>query len=162
MFCIASLMNCLYLYQLSLCTYVFSTHDVSEEHLKGPYKSVCRFFLGGRQHAWPGIIVAQQWGRGPIIGTHLVNSGNQYHCWSTLLGTVSSDHISGTMTYAIWREERLWNVGLLQRVHFSNVVIYQHQAGPITRISAITGNGKNNNIFSSLSEQMSYRLLANI
>jgi hypothetical protein len=35
---------------------------------------------------------------------------------------MTSDHISATMTYVMWREERLWNVSVLQRVHLPNIV----------------------------------------
>jgi hypothetical protein len=40
------------------------------------------------------------------------------HCFVT----VTSDHISATLTYVMWREERLWNVSVLQRVHLSSRV----------------------------------------
>jgi hypothetical protein len=49
-----------------------SRSSVSEEYLMGPSVSVCHVFpTGGRQRAWPGVIVAQQWE--PLIrtvGTH--------------------------------------------------------------------------------------------
>jgi hypothetical protein len=32
------------------------------------------------------------------------------------------DRLSETMTYVMWHEERLWNVSILQRVHFSGLV----------------------------------------
>jgi hypothetical protein len=35
---------------------------------------------------------------------------------------VTLDHISATMTYVMNREEHLWNVSTLQRVHLSNLV----------------------------------------
>jgi hypothetical protein len=35
---------------------------------------------------------------------------------------MASDHISATMTYVMWREEHLWNVCALQRVHLSNLI----------------------------------------
>jgi hypothetical protein len=36
---------------------------------------------------------------------------------------MTSDEIYATMTSAMWREEHLWNVGVLQRGHLSNLVI---------------------------------------
>jgi hypothetical protein len=38
--------------------------------------------------------------------------------------TMTSDHISATTTYVIWREEHLWNTCVLQRVHPSNLLFY--------------------------------------
>jgi hypothetical protein len=40
------------------------------------------------------------------------------HCCTT----TGLHHISATMTYAMWREEHLWAVSVLQRVHHSNLV----------------------------------------
>jgi hypothetical protein len=54
-------------------------------------------------------IVAQQWE--PVtVGTH---------CCSTM----TSDHISATMTYVMWWEGHFWNVRVLQRVHFPILLI---------------------------------------
>jgi hypothetical protein len=33
------------------------------------------------------------------------------------------DHISARTTYVMWREERLWNVGVLQRVRLSSIIV---------------------------------------
>jgi hypothetical protein len=41
----------------------------------------------------------------------------------TLVQGWPKDHTSATMTYVIWREEHLWNVGVLQRVYPSSLVI---------------------------------------
>jgi hypothetical protein len=35
--------------------------------------------------------------------------------------TITSDHISTKTTYVMWREEHLWNVSVLERVHLSNL-----------------------------------------
>jgi hypothetical protein len=35
---------------------------------------------------------------------------------------MTADNISETTTYVMWREEHLWNVNVLQRVHFSKLV----------------------------------------
>jgi hypothetical protein len=35
--------------------------------------------------------------------------------------TLTSHHNSGTATYMMWREEHLWNVSVLQRVHLSSL-----------------------------------------
>jgi hypothetical protein len=57
-----------------------------------------------------------------IVGTHLgKNEIRQQgpddnvgpHCCSK----ITADDISETMTYVMWREERLWNVNVLERVH---------------------------------------------
>jgi hypothetical protein len=45
-----------------------------------------------------------------IVGTHC--------------STMALDRISATITYAMWHEERLWNVSVLQRVHISSLVKY--------------------------------------
>jgi hypothetical protein len=37
---------------------------------------------------------------------------------------MASDDISATVTYMMWREVQLWNVSVLQRVHFSNLLTY--------------------------------------
>jgi hypothetical protein len=34
-----------------------------------------------------------------------------------------SDRTSTTMTYVMWREEYLWNVSILQRIHLSNLIL---------------------------------------
>jgi hypothetical protein len=41
----------------------------------------------------------------------------------TFDAAMTSDHISARTTYVMWREEHLWNVTILQRVHLSNVVL---------------------------------------
>jgi hypothetical protein len=33
------------------------------------------------------------------------------------------DHVSARMNDVMWHEERLWNIGVLQRVHLSNLVL---------------------------------------
>jgi hypothetical protein len=38
--------------------------------------------------------------------------------------TMPLDDISATMTHVMWCEEYLWNVSVLQRVHFSNLVVF--------------------------------------
>jgi hypothetical protein len=45
-----------------------------------------------------------------IVGTH---------CRSTLI----SDDISVAITYVMYREEHLWNVSVLKRVHLSSLII---------------------------------------
>jgi hypothetical protein len=35
---------------------------------------------------------------------------------------MNRNNISATTTYVMWREERLWNVGVLQRVRLSILV----------------------------------------
>jgi hypothetical protein len=40
--------------------------------------------------------------------------------------TINRNHVSATTTYVIWREERLWNVRVLQRVRLSNLVTDSH------------------------------------
>jgi hypothetical protein len=37
--------------------------------------------------------------------------------------TMNRDRISATTTYVMWCEERLWNVGVLQGVRLSNLVL---------------------------------------
>jgi hypothetical protein len=37
---------------------------------------------------------------------------------------MTSDRISATTTYVMQREEHLWNVSVLQRVHLPNLVFY--------------------------------------
>jgi hypothetical protein len=37
---------------------------------------------------------------------------------------MNRDYISVTTTNVIWREERLWNVGVIQRVRLSYLVTY--------------------------------------
>jgi hypothetical protein len=40
-------------------------------------------------------------------------------------------HINGRTIYVMWREKRLWNVCVLQRVRSSNLVPdYRHMFGP--------------------------------
>jgi hypothetical protein len=43
---------------------------------------------------------------------------NKGHCWNTLLR--NNGHINETVTYVRWHEERLWNISVLQREHFSS------------------------------------------
>jgi hypothetical protein len=43
------------------------------------------------------------------------------------------DHISASTTYVMWREERLWKVGVLKRVHFFNPVFI---TAPICRAAS--------------------------
>jgi hypothetical protein len=40
------------------------------------------------------------------------------HCWATM----ALDYISTIMIYVTWRQEHLWNVSVLQRVHLSNLL----------------------------------------
>jgi hypothetical protein len=37
---------------------------------------------------------------------------------------INRDHIRARTTYVIWREERLWNVGVLERVRLSKIVYF--------------------------------------
>lgn len=40
----------------------------------------------------------------------------------TCNATVNWEHIDAGTTYVVWREERLWNVGVLQRIRLSIIV----------------------------------------
>jgi hypothetical protein len=42
---------------------------------------------------------------------------------------MTSDHISATTIYVMWREERPWNVSVLQRVHLCNLEIFSLRLG---------------------------------
>jgi hypothetical protein len=88
---------------------------------------------GIKQLPLPDHIVAQQWD----LGSHwskkdlrslyediLAQQGFELTLvqeWP--MTTISREHISSTTTYVMWREERLWNVGVLQRVRLSNLVL---------------------------------------
>jgi hypothetical protein len=41
--------------------------------------------------------------------------------------TVNRDHINTRTTYMMLREERVWNVGVVQGVRFSNFVIWRRE-----------------------------------
>jgi hypothetical protein len=36
---------------------------------------------------------------------------------------MTSDHISAATIYVMWREEQIWNASVLQRVHFSDLIL---------------------------------------
>jgi hypothetical protein len=72
---------------------------------------------------------------------------------------MSSDRISATITYLVWREEHLLNVSVLQRVHLSNrVILFSYlRAGIFYAVFFLyilfCQNIRDNKIFYSLSKQ---------
>jgi hypothetical protein len=58
-------------------------------------------------------------GREIIVGTHCCATTTSDHISERITYGVrlTPDRISASMIYVMWREEHLWNVSVLQRVH---------------------------------------------
>jgi hypothetical protein len=77
--------------------------------------SVCLSRFRGSTHpAWPGVSVP--------MGVLKVQDWGYSICMIWDDAAKISDHICTEMTNVMWREEHLWNVTLLQRVHLFNLV----------------------------------------
>jgi hypothetical protein len=104
------------------------------EYLEGPSMclSVCRVSQrqwDWRSHYWNTVLQTME--RGHCRNTLLCNNdlgfNTDYVIHSMLedtdcCATITSDRISTTITYVIWRKERLWKDSVLLRVRLSNLV----------------------------------------
>jgi hypothetical protein len=61
----------------------------------------------------------------PNAGAHSCATMPSDHISARMVygATMISYHFISSMTYLMWREEHLWNVSALQRVHLSNLII---------------------------------------
>jgi hypothetical protein len=57
---------------------------------------------------------------------------------------MTSDHVSAPATYVMWCEAHVWNVGVLQRAHFSIIIII---ITVLWQILNCTRNGKHEATF---------------
>jgi hypothetical protein len=56
---------------------------------------------------------------------------------------VTLDGIIETMTYVMWREKRLWNVSIFQRMHISDIVSVTESGKMYLPVGLLFASGEN-------------------